>query len=466
MSLSANNVNQQLSSSASATANLTLSCQGIVDTRIAQSSSPWYATLNSELQQAQKLAQQWLTQYATKLRSDVLTCVVHCGQGFSATRTNISQLFDQAAQNPSGAKAALQTALSTLKGQTQMISQVVSTYETGLKTWGQQLRQAHDQMATTVGQIQAQENDLQSQIKAINTNISTLQAQIINDRKAISQAESQRTTGIVETIFGVLFAPFTGGLSLILAGIGVSSIAEAQSKVAAMEATIRDYQSRIVSAQQNLTQDQTQLVTLSGLTFSAGIALSDIEVAEQMLDSVRIGWDAFFQDMDGIITKIANAQNANAIIVEKAWFTAACDEWDLIVTGTQGLIGTPLSTRSVNCGNCDVPVVRIVPTNSHPPVPSDMKVDPSPGPNDLQTSPNCPVLTWGDYTYWAVDYMDNRVGMCLLAYDTSNKIVKQVSKQGARYIWQMTLDQTNKTLTCYGQANQTITATLAELQIT
>jgi hypothetical protein len=233
-----------------------------------------------------------------------------------------------------------------------------------------------------------------------------------------------------------------------------------------MENTIKNYQARIVSAQQNLTQDHAQLVTLNGLTFSAGIALSDIEIAEQMLDTVRTSWDAFFQEMDGVIKKIANAQNANAIIVEKAWFIAACNEWDLIVTGTQGLIGAPLSTRNVTCGNCDVPVIRVVPTASHPPVPSNLKVDPSPGPNDLSLAPNCPVLTWGDYTYWAVDYVDNRVAMCILAFDASNKIVKQIEKQGSRYIWQMTLQQANKTLTCYGQANKTITIALAEIQMT
>jgi multidrug resistance efflux pump len=466
MSLDAANVNSQLSYSTSATANLKLSCQGIIDSHIAPSDSPWYGDLNSELQQAKALAQEWQTKYDTTLKSDVLTRVVQCGQAFLSARANINQLFDQASSDPDGAKAGLQVALGTLKAQVQIISATISSYEIGLRGWGQRLNQVHGQMSNTIGQIQAQENDLQSQIASINSNIALLQAEIINDRSAIAEAESHRTEGIVETIFGVIFAPFTGGLSLILAGIGVSSIAEAQSKVAAMESTINDYQTRIVSTQQNLTQDQAQLVSLNGLTFSAGIALSDIDVAAQMLDTVRTSWDAFFQEMDDVITKITHAQDAKSIIVEKVWFTAACNEWDLIVTGTQGLIGVPLSTNSVLLDTSDIPVIRIVPTASHPPVPSDLKVSPMPGPNDLSLSPDCPVLAWGDYTYWAVDHADNRVAMRILGFDASNRIVKQLEKQGARYIWQMTLDQSNDTLTCYGQANNTITVALSEIQMT
>jgi hypothetical protein len=465
MSLDATQVNSQLSYSTSATANLRLSCQGILDTHLVSSDSPWYGALNSELQQAKSLAQEWQTQYDATLKTNVLTRVVQCGQAFLTARANINQLFDQASSDPDGAKAGLQAALGTLKAQVQIISATIASYETGLRGWGQRLNQVHDQMATTIGQIQAQEKDLQSQIDSINSNISTLQAEIVNDRNAIAQAESQRTTGIVETIFGIIFAPITGGLSLILAGIGVSSIAEAQSKVAAMENTINDYQARIISTQQNMNQDQAQIVSLSGLTFSAGIALSDIDVASQMLDTVRTNWDAFFQEVGDVITKIANAQDAKTIIVERAWFTAACNEWDRIVTSTQGLISAPLSIRNVNLDASDVPVIRIVPTASHPPVPSDLKVTPMPGPNELSLSPDCPVLAWGNYTYWAVDHMDNRDAMSILGFDAYNRLVKQIEKPGARYIWQMSLDQSNETLTCYGQANNKITVPLAEIQM-
>ncbi len=463
MSLDANNLNQQLNSSASATSNLNISCQGILDTHIAQSSSPWYGTLVAELQAAQNLAQEWLANYSNKLNTDILTSIVNCGQSFTSERADILNMFDNPVNGSNG--SPLQGALIHLQQMVQTISTNVSNYETLLRNWGEMLQQAHDNMAATIGQIQAQENDLSSQIKAINTNIATLQEQIKQDRKVIAEAESHRTTGIIETIFGVVFAPFTGGLSLILAGIGVSSIAEAQSKVEAMEQTIKDYQTKIVSAQQNLNQDQAQLVTLQALTFSAGIALSDMEVALQMLDSVKTTWDTFSQEMSGVINKISKAENAGMLVVEKAWFNAACDEWAVIVSGAQALMGIQTSNRSVSFASSDVPVVRIVPTNTHPAIPADMKIDPSPGPNDLSLAPNCPVLSWGNYTYWVADYVDNRLAMCILAFDASNKVIKQIAKNGARYIWKMTLDPNSNTLTCYGQSNQTISANLSELKI-
>ncbi|HLO02012.1 MAG TPA: hypothetical protein VK191_02765, partial [Symbiobacteriaceae bacterium] len=371
--LNAATVDQQLATTTSTLDNLSAACQGILATKLAPSSSHWYGTLSSDLQQVQGVAQQWLNQYATQMRAEVLTCVVHCGQAFGGAREQIDQLFAQAQQDPTGVKAGLQAQFTALQPPTQMVAHTVATYEAALKSWGQRLQQAHDQMKGTVKQIQDEQASLQAAIAGLNAQISSLQAEIIRDRQTIARAKAERDKGIVETIFGVLFAPFTGGLSLILAGIGVSSIVEAESKVAAMQQTIEQYQMRIIASQQNLTQDQAQVATLQALLFPAGIALSDTETGAQYLDSIRTSWEAFFQELGGVITKITNAQNASAIIVEQAWWGAACKEWDLIVTGAQGIIGQSLSTRSVTCTNCQVPVIRVVPTGSHPAFPSDLK---------------------------------------------------------------------------------------------
>lgn len=465
MGLRAATVAGELATSSNTIDNLTAACQGILETKLAPSSSHWYGTLNGELQQLQSLAAQWRDQYASRYRSDVLTCIVHCGQGFQASRAAITQLFALAQTDLSAAKAGFQTQFDGLKAKTQMIGSTVSTYQAVLRSWGQNLRTAHDQMASTVQQIQGEQATLQAQINGLNATIMAMRDELIRDRQAIAQARAERDKGIVETIFGIVFAPFTGGLSLILAGIGVSSIVEAESKVAAMEQTIASYQARIIAGQQNLTQDQAQIATLQALTFPVGIALSDTESGLKLLDTVRTNWEAFFQEMGGVTSKIANAQNAAAVIVEQAWFNAACAEWDLIVTGTHGIIGAEFSARSVTCPNCNVPVIRIVPTASHPAVPSELKITVLQGPDTLQPAANCQVLTWGDYTYWAASYMDNRDAICILAFDAANRLVKQVPKAGARYQWQMTLDQGARSITCAGQANQRVTATLAELQI-
>jgi hypothetical protein len=37
-------------------------------------------------------------------------------------------------------------------------------------------------------------------------------------------------------------------------------------------------------------------------------------------------------------------------------------------------------------------------------------------------------LNWETHTYRVADYVDNRMGMCVLAYDENNQLVKQVPR--------------------------------------
>jgi hypothetical protein len=370
MTLNALPITQQLASSNIAAANLSVSCQGILDTHLQAVASPWYADLSNQLQQAQALAGEWRTRFASELKTDVLTCVIHCGQAFAAKRAIITNLFIATSADFASVKAQLCDELTRLQGSTQMIVRTAAYYEAQLRDWGQRLSTVQAGLGRTVAQVQARAGDLQAQITATNIVMAAMTAEVIRDRQAIAEAQSQNTSGIVETVFGVLFAPFTGGLSLILAGIGVSSIVEAQSKVNALESTIKSYQQRIVASQQALNQEQAQLVTLNGLLVSGTVALNDVQVFGQMLDRVRTSWDGFFQEMNGIVSKISSAQSSSAWVVEKAWFNAACNEWDIIVTGTQGIIGTSITTDTVMCAYCDVPIVQSVPVASQPPIPA------------------------------------------------------------------------------------------------
>jgi hypothetical protein len=169
--------------------------------------------------------------------------------------------------------------------------------------------------------------------------------------------------------------------------------------------------------------------------------------------------------MSGVVSKISNAQNASVWVVEKAWFTAACNEWDTIVTGAQGIIGTTITTNTVMCAYCDVPVVQSVSAASHPPVPGDMKLDAFFSGSNLQQASNTSVLHWGTHTYWVADYMDNRMGMCMLCYDQNNRLVKQVSKNGARYMWRMVYDVANQRVACTGQSDLAVSFGLSELRV-
>lgn len=346
--LSSGRVDDQLAAATSTTANLTAACQGILDTTLAPSSSRWYPVLHADLQALREVAAQWQTQHAGKLRTDVVAAVAEGARAFRDARDPIDELFARAATDPAGTRAALHDALSRLEEVVGAIARAAATYEEGLQSWGQRLQQAHEKLSATIRQIQDEASGLEGEVQALNATMASMQAEIIRDRQEIARAQSARDQGIVQTIFGVLFAPVTGGLSLILAGIGVSSIAEAEAKVKALEQLIASYQSRIAAAQANMSQDQAQVASLQALTLSAGIARSDSESAQKFLDSVRTSWEAFRQELAGVIRKIGKADSAPEIVVERAWWNATVREWELISNGVEPLLGAPRASAMIN----------------------------------------------------------------------------------------------------------------------
>lgn len=122
----------------------------------------------------------------------------------------------------------------------------------------------------------------------------------------------------------------------------------------------------------------------------------------------------------------------------------------VLVAGTQARAQTP-------------PSVAQVPANAPPAVPAGMKVTCTPGPGTGAAAANCPVVKWGGYTYWAFSYVDNRVSMGIVAYDSAGKVVKQWEKAGARYVYAISVDATGRNVTFAGQADQKITMTWGEL---
>ncbi len=99
------------------------------------------------------------------------------------------------------------------------------------------------------------------------------------------------------------------------------------------------------------------------------------------------------------------------------------------------------------------------------PIPDGMKVTSLGGPNTLQPAPSCPALAIGSFTLWPMSYIDNRVSFGMVMYDPKWKVVKQIEKPGARYIYKITLNGSGNTgsVTFSGQADQTVTMSLGEI---
>jgi hypothetical protein len=99
------------------------------------------------------------------------------------------------------------------------------------------------------------------------------------------------------------------------------------------------------------------------------------------------------------------------------------------------------------------------------PVPDGMKVTCLQGPNVLQPAASCPVLAVGGFTLWPFSYYDNRVSFGMVMYDLKWKVVTQLEKPGARYIYKITLNGSGSdgSVTFSGQADQSVTMSLDEI---
>lgn len=97
-------------------------------------------------------------------------------------------------------------------------------------------------------------------------------------------------------------------------------------------------------------------------------------------------------------------------------------------------------------------------------IPDGMKVTCLAGPNVLTPPPDgCPVLSIGSFLLWPLSYIDNRVSFGMVMYEPQGKAISIVEKKGARYIYKITLNAAQSSVTFSGQADQSVTMTLDEI---
>jgi hypothetical protein len=132
----------------------------------------------------------------------------------------------------------------------------------------------------------------------------------------------------------------------------------------------------------------------------------------------------------------------------------------LLVIAAVGLLLVPPATAQVNTL---VPRITYLPINSSPSVPAGLKVTCMQGPNVLTPSKTCPVVQYQGVTTWIYSFIDNQVSVALVSYDAQNKVVRNVTKNGARYVWTVDPITGDKTIKIWGQSNQSVSATWAEL---
>ena len=131
--------------------------------------------------------------------------------------------------------------------------------------------------------------------------------------------------------------------------------------------------------------------------------------------------------------------------------------WSLIgaVVAGAGLLCTGALVAAPTGEDATVVYVK---ADSHPPVPAGLKVTCMLNGHSLKPSKNCPVVKYMGYTTWAYSYIDNRVALAFVKYDSGNNVVRNVEMDGTRYVWMMSSDQSKQTITATGQSNTTVTA--------
>lgn len=351
MPLNAQQVDAQLDEGLSGVALLSSSCQAVIEAEIERVESTWWEALDRELGEAEKLVANWRRSGVLYFEGEVLGSVSSCASAFLQARSPIAKLFASLEESfDPTTKQELIEAFRALEQPVSGIATLVGRYLERLASFEKAMGAIQQRMQSTVSEVQRNEVEIEEHIKAINAQIATLEEQVKTDREAISKARSEETKGIVETIFGILLAPVTGGFSLVLAGIGVASIAEAESAVDGMESEIASFQQTIAGDQTTLTGDQKIVATLQSLTMGTGLVLGDIANIERALDSLRTSWTVFDGELEGTVKKLEDATNAASLVVSKAWYEAACEEWEAIAKHVGALTGLPVTTRRREVG--------------------------------------------------------------------------------------------------------------------
>lgn len=351
MTFSAQQVDGQLDESLSAVVLLSSSCQAVIEAEIERVESSWWEALDKELGEAETLVVAWRQNGVLYFDSEVLDSVSRAASAFLGSQSAIAGLFAALAEHFDPAtKQELVERFHGLQAPVSAISSLVGSYLEKLARFEQAMGVVQQRMEKTVAEVQANETEIEEQIQAINSQIASLEERIKTDREAIAKVRSEETAGIVETIFGVLLAPFSGGASLILAGIGVASIAEAQKAVDGMESEISGYQQTISGDQASLGNDQKIVATLGSLTMSTNLVLGDVTGIEDALDALRVTWTLFGGELEGVVQKLEEASDAAGLAASQAWYEAACKEWEIIARHVDAISGLPVTTNRRQIG--------------------------------------------------------------------------------------------------------------------
>lgn len=330
---------------------VTSACHGVLNTNFtAPSPKPeWFDDLSQKLDNAKVLANQWIDDLAPKMTASIPTHVINYGTTYDAITDQIVQLLDENPTAKGKDDPTVKQVFALIQALEQEASQIVQEIEdtqTQLKTWGDAMQQAHDDLFNGAKNIQDLQTDLQTDINKMNNAIAGLHAQIDEQNKIIAGMGAAIGVGLFAMVVGVALAPVTGGYSLIGTAIGAAAVVGGAITWGVMQHKINQEFDEIAEDQQKLNDDQRQLVALQGLSLAANSAISSIAVATNALSDIKTMWTVFQNELQGTIDKLENADEELMAIVNKAYVLAAQKEWKLAVKFAEQLVGMNVPVES------------------------------------------------------------------------------------------------------------------------
>jgi hypothetical protein len=110
------------------------------------------------------------------------------------------------------------------------------------------------------------------------------------------------------------------------------------------------------------------------------------------------------------------------------------------------------------------PQVKYEPVAAHPPIPAGLNAACTKAPDDgYQASKTCPVIYYGANKTWIYSFDDNRTAFALVTYDPAGNVVQNVTRDGARYVFDALSDDKGQRITIVGQAKNYITLNWSDL---
>ncbi len=122
-----------------------------------------------------------------------------------------------------------------------------------------------------------------------------------------------------------------------------------------------------------------------------------------------------------------------------------------------------LAATTASAGAMEKAQVEFVPVTTAPPPPFGLKLMCLTNPRTITLSKNCPVVKYQGLTTWAYTHYDNRDSMVLVTTTPDGKIVRNVTKEGVHWVWNMVTSAKTRSVLIEGYQNKSVTVPWNEL---